>query len=97
MECVRRVGERRGRVSIRPGFVEMRVKHYLCAMPDGPANRFRIAPAFVADRDAKRHLTRLEHAPPGTVRIDTLLGGVDLDFVLEAGQRSVSIDNQRRG
>ena len=69
----------------------------LCAVPDGPADRFRIAPAFMADRDAERQRTGLENAPPGARRIGALLGGIDLDFVLEAGDRSVSIDDQRGG
>ena len=97
MECVRRIGETRGPVTAGLGFVEMRVEHDLRAVPDGPADRFRIAPALVADRDAECQRTGLENAPPGTGRIDAFLGRIDLDLVLEAGDRSVLIDHQRGG
>ena len=97
MERVRGIGETRGPVTAGLGFVEMRVEHDVCAVPDGPADRFRIAPTLMADRDAECQRTGLENPPPGAGRIDTLLGGVELDFVLETGDRSVSIDDQCGG
>ena len=75
MEGVRRIGETRGLVTAGLGFVEMRVEHDMCAVSDGPANRFRIAPTLMADRDTKCQRTALENPPPRTGRIDTLLGG----------------------
>ena len=75
----------------------MRVEHDVCAMPGGPADRFRIAPTFMADRDTKRQRTGLEDPPSGTGRIETVLGGVELDFVLETGNGSVWIDDQCGG
>src|SRR5260370_7736765 len=94
MELVRRFGESRGNIPAGLGFVEMRVEHDVCAVLDGPPDRFRIAPTLMADGDTKRHRTGLENLPPGTRRIDTVLGGVELDFVLETGDGSMSIDNQ---
>jgi hypothetical protein len=72
----------------------MRVEYDVCAASHGPPDRFGIAPAFMADRDTERQRTGLENPPPATGRIETVLGGCDLDFVLEAGDRSVSIDDQ---
>jgi hypothetical protein len=48
----------------------------------------------MADGDTECQRTGLENAPPGTGRIDGLLGGIELDFVLETGDGSVSIDDQ---
>src|SRR5260221_13364372 len=95
MERVRRAGETRGHVTAGLGFVEMRVEHDVCSVAGGPAHCFRIAPTLVADDDAKFQRTGLENLPPGTGRIETLLGGVELDFVLESGDRSISMDGQR--
>ena len=95
MERVRGIGESRGPVTAGLGFVEMRVEHDVCAVPGGPADRFRIAPTFMADGDAECQRAGLENPPAGTGRIDALLGGIELDFVLETGDRSVSIDDQR--
>lgn len=96
MECVRGVGETRGPVTAGLGFVDMRVEHDLCAAPGGPADRFRIAPAFMANDNTKCQRAGLKNAPPGAGRIGTLLAGVELDFVLEAGDGSISIDDQSR-
>ena len=89
VERVRRIGESRRHVAARLGLVEVRVEHDLRAVPRGPADRFRIAPAFMADRDAKRQRTGLENPPAGPERIGSFLGRVDLDFVLETGDGSV--------
>ena len=97
MKRVRGIGETRGHVTPRLGFVEMRMKHDVRAAPCGPAHRFRIPPALVADHHAKRQRPRLENPPAGAGRIDTLLGRVDLDFVLETGNRSVRMDHGRGG
>src|SRR5260221_13750160 len=75
----------------------MRVEHDVRAVSDSPADRFRIAPTLMAYSDTKCQRTGLENPPPGTGRIDALLRGVDLDFVLETGDRSVSIDDQCGG
>src|SRR6266851_1778436 len=97
MERVCGVGETRGHVTARLGYMEMRVEHDVCAVPDGAPGRFRIAQTLMADRDTKCQRTGLENPPPGTRRIGTFLGGVDLNFVLETGDRSVSIDDQCGG
>jgi len=46
------------------GFVEMRMEHDVCAAPDGPTDRFRIAPTLMADGDPKYQGTGLENPPP---------------------------------
>lgn len=73
------------------------MEHDVCTVPDGPADRFRIPPTLVADHDAKCQRTGLEDPPARTGRIDTVLRGVELDFVLETGNCSVSIDDQCGG
>ena len=70
------------------------MEHDLRAAPHSPADRFRIAPAFMANRDAKRQRAGLENAPPRTGRIDAFFGGVELHFVLEPRDRSIPIDDQ---
>ena len=60
MERVHRIGETRGYVTARLGLMKMRVEHDVCAVPDGPADRFRIAPTLMADRDTKCQRTGLE-------------------------------------
>src|SRR5580698_8544220 len=77
--------------------MEMRVEYDMCAAPHGPTDRFRIAPAFMANRDAKCQRTRLEYPPPGTERIGAFLGRIELNFVLETGDRSVLINYQCGG
>jgi len=56
------------------------VEHDVCAMPGCPADRFRIAPTFMADRDTKRQRTGLEDPPSGTGRIGRPRRG-RVDFV----------------
>ncbi len=68
----------------------------MCA-PRRTAQRFRIAPTLMADHDPKGQRTGLENLPPRAGRIDNLLGGVELDLVLETGDRPVSIDDQCSG
>src|SRR5713101_9926863 len=97
MEGVRRIGESRGHVTAGFGFVEMRVEYDVCAASHGPADRFRIAPALMADRDAKCQRTGLENPPARTERIGAFLTRVELDFVLETGDCSISIDDQCGG
>ena len=48
----------------------------------------------MANGDAECQRARLEDAPPRPGGIDTLLGGVDLDFVLETGDGPIPIDDQ---
>src|SRR5947209_1758432 len=62
MERVRWIGETRGPVTAGLGFVEMRVEHDLCAVPGGPADRFRIAPTFMANGDSECQRAGLEKA-----------------------------------
>src|SRR5262245_12738568 len=95
MERVGWVGIADWAVAPRLRFVKVRVKNDLCAMPNGPANRLRIPPAFMADHDAERQWTGGEYAAVGTGRIDRVLRRVELHFVLEARHRSVSIDYER--
>jgi len=64
MERVRRIGETRGHVTAGLGFVEMRVEHDMRAVPDRPADCFRIAPTLMADGDTKFQRTGLEDLPP---------------------------------
>src|SRR6185503_684814 len=85
MEGVRRIGEARGPVAARLGFVDVRMEHDVRTAPGGPADRFGITPTLMADRDTKYQRPSLENVPFGAGRIDVLLlGGVDLNFVLEA-------------
>src|SRR5215472_15256614 len=72
----------------------MRMENHLCAVSCGPTHRFRIAPALMADHDAKFQRTNLENAPAGAVRISAFLRGIDLNFVLKSGDGSVWIDDQ---
>src|SRR5687767_2853554 len=72
------------------------MEHDVCGVRGGPADRLRITPTLVADGDAERQGAGLEHASPGAGRVGTLLGGVDLDLVLETGERSISVDDQGR-
>ena len=74
--------------------MEMRVKHNVCSPPRGPADGLRIAKAFVANRDAESQRPGLKDTPPGTGRVNAFFRGVDLDFVLKSGDRSVRIDHQ---
>src|SRR5262249_7548417 len=94
VEGVRGIGETRGHVTARLGFVEMRVEHDMRAASHGPADRFWIAPALMADHNAEYQGAGLKDAPPQTGRIDSLLRGIELDFVLKTGYASVSIDDQ---
>src|SRR5205814_4041893 len=80
---VRRIGERRGAIRVRLRLMEMRMKHHLCSVPSGPANRFRIAPAFVADRDAESQVADVKDAAHCSGRVRALLAGVDLHLVLK--------------
>jgi hypothetical protein len=72
----------------------MRVEHDVCAMPGGPSDRFRIAPTLVTDGNTEHERAGLKNLPPGSGRIRLVLRGVELDLVLEASDRSVSIDDQ---
>src|SRR4051812_26080830 len=74
----------------------MRMKHDVRTLPRGPANGFGIAPTLVADDHAELELTNLEHLAVGARRIELTLRRVELHLVLEAGPRSVSIDDERR-
>src|SRR5262249_45465522 len=77
--------------------MKMRMENDLRAASCGPAHRFRIAPALMADHHTKFQRTNLENAPAGAVRISASLRGIDLNFVLESGDGSVRIDNQCSG
>src|SRR5208283_2223670 len=73
VERVRGVGKTRGHVTAGLAFVEMRVEHDLCATSGCPADRLRIAPTLMADRDTKCERTGLENPPPRAERIGALL------------------------
>jgi hypothetical protein len=75
----------------------MRVEHNVRAVPDRPADRFGITPTLMADRHTKCQRTSSENPPPRAGRIEIVLGGVELNFVLETGYRSVTIDDQYGG
>src|SRR5438270_523582 len=53
-----------------------------------------MAPPLMAYGDTECQRAGLENAPSRAGRIGTLLGGVELDFVLETGDRAVPIDDQ---
>src|SRR5271157_2879334 len=91
MESVRGIGETRRPVTAGLGFVDMRVEHDLRAAPRSPSDRFRIAPAFMANGDAECQRAGLKNAPLGAGRRGAVLAGVELDFVLEAGNGSIAI------
>src|SRR6185312_5282273 len=74
----------------------MRMEHHLRSAPRGPTHRLRIAPPLVADRYAERERTHLEALTLGTGRVEIPLRWVELHLVLETGDRSVSIDDERR-
>ena len=94
MKCVRGIGEGRWPVRIGLRFVEVWVKHDVCSMPCSAADGLRIPPAFVADRDTEGKRGRLKDAATRAWCVGALFGGVDLDLVLKARDRSVLIDNQ---
>ncbi len=77
--------------------MEMRMEYELCAVADGPADSFGIAPAFMANDDTKCQWASLKNTSTRTGRIDGFLGAIELDFVLESRDGSVSIDDERRG
>src|SRR5438477_12061091 len=94
MKRVRRIGETGGPVTAGFGFMKMRMEYDLRALPGGPADRLRVAPTFMANRDTEYQRASFKNASPRARRIDALLGGVELDLVLEAGPRPVPIDDQ---
>lgn len=72
----------------------MRMEHDLCAASDGPADRFRIAPPLMAGHDTECQRAGLENPPLRAGRISAFFRGIELDFVLETSERSVSIDDE---
>ncbi len=66
MEGIRGIGESRGNEAAWFGFVEMRMEYDAGAAPNSPADRFRIAPALMANRDTKCQRTGLKDSPAGT-------------------------------
>src|SRR5512144_1629415 len=76
--------------------MEMRMEHDLCALSNSPANGFRIPPALVADCDAEGERTASKHVTSRPGRVDRLLGRVDLNLVLKARDRSITVDDERR-
>src|SRR5450432_11299 len=74
--------------------MEMGVEYDMCAMLDSPTHRFWIAPALMANGYTEYDRANLKNTPLGARPIRTLFGGVQLDFVLETGDRPVSIDYQ---
>ena len=76
--------------------MEMRVKDDLCSAPGSPSHRFGITPAFVANDDTEGHVIDPKQAPLGTCGVRALFAGIELDFVLETGDRPIAIDHQSR-
>src|SRR5438552_2275726 len=76
--------------------MEMRMKDDLRAVSRGPANRFWIAPAFVADRDTEGQIAGVKDATTRAWCIRSVFARVDLYLVLKARDRSVLIDHERR-
>jgi hypothetical protein len=74
----------------------MRVEDDLRTLPRGPSDGFRIAPAFMADRDTERERTGLKNAPPQAGRIGIVLRRIELDFILKSRDRSIAIDHHGR-
>src|SRR6202043_3032381 len=66
-------------------FVEVGMEDDLRTAPGGPADGFRITPAFMADGDAEGQRTRIEDLAATAGRIGALFGRIDLNFVLEPG------------
>src|SRR5262245_59485128 len=77
--------------------MKVRMKNNLCAALHCPTHCLWITPAFMANRYTKGHWTGLKDPPACAGCIDTLLGRVELDFVLETSNRSVPLNNQGRG
>src|SRR4029453_1539323 len=75
--------------------MEVRVKHEVCAASCRPPNGFRVAPPFMANGNAKGHRSGVEDLSSRSWRIDSPFGGIELDFVLEAGGCSVPVENKR--
>jgi len=96
VEGVRRVGERRRDVPVGLGLVEVGMEDELRAAKRREADRLGIAPTFVADGDAERQRTGLEHASSRARRVRAVFGRVHLDLVLKPGDRSVGLDDDRR-
>ena len=96
MEGVRGVGERRRDVAAGLGLVEVGMQDELRSAPRREADRLGIAPTFVADGDAERQRTGLEHASPRARRVRAVFGGIHLRLVLKSDDRSVPIEDDRR-
>jgi hypothetical protein len=73
MKRVRRIRERPGTVAARLCNVGVRMEDDLRAALRGPAHGFRVAPPFVADRDAEGQRTALEETSPVAARVGDLL------------------------
>src|ERR1700722_18784269 len=74
--------------------MEMRVKHDVRAAASSPADRLRITPTFMADRDPECQRAGLENPPLDTGRKGSFLRGIELDFVLKNGDGCIPIDDQ---
>ncbi len=83
------MGKNRGGITARLSIVEMRMEHHVCATPGRPADRLRISPAFMANGDPECQMTSLENAPLATRRVGALLAGIELNLILEPGNRAV--------
>src|SRR5262245_45203313 len=94
MKRVRGVGELLWAIRMRFRLVKLRVKHDVRPALRGPANRFRIAPTFIADSNTESQRAGLKHAAAGTRRIRAFFARSDLNLVLEARPRPILIDNE---
>jgi hypothetical protein len=73
------------------------VEDDLGAVADGPANGLGIAPAFMADGDAEGEVSGAENVPGLAGGVGVLFLGGELDFVLEAGDGAVAMDDEDGG
>src|ERR1017187_3458286 len=95
MKSIRRIGKRRRPVTSRLSEMEMGMNHHLRAAARGPADRLRIAPTLMADRDPERQRASVEKLAARASHVSALLGGIHLHLVLEAGDRPIAIDDER--
>src|ERR1700684_4551178 len=88
------IGEACGYVTAGFGNMKMGVEYDLCSATNQPAHGFRISPALVTDHDSECQRANLKNLPAGTGQVCQFFGGIELDFVLEPGDRTVLLDDQ---
>jgi hypothetical protein len=96
MERIPRIPECCRPERARLGFMKVRMKDHMRPAHCRPANRLRIAPPFVTNHHSECQRPVPKQPAIHTWRVRTLLRGIDLNLVLEARQRPIGIDDQRR-